>query len=52
MTQNSGERELRRCPRCGGRMVKPAAPAAESAATKPASKGTIISSIKHGKPRT
>ena len=24
MTQNSGERELRRCPRCGGRMVKPA----------------------------
>lgn len=24
MTQNSGEHELRRCPRCGGRMVKPA----------------------------
>lgn len=24
MTQNSGEREPRRCPRCGGRMVKPA----------------------------
>jgi len=24
MTQNQGEREPRRCPRCGGRMVKPA----------------------------
>ena len=24
MTQQSGEREPRRCPRCGGRMVKPA----------------------------
>ncbi len=24
MTQNAGEHELRRCPRCGGRMVKPA----------------------------
>ena len=24
MTQHSGEREPRRCPRCGGRMVKPA----------------------------
>ena len=24
MTQNLGEREARRCPRCGGRMVKPA----------------------------
>lgn len=24
MTQNAEERDLRRCPRCGGRMVKPA----------------------------